>query len=82
MHQAAESMREVARQVIESLKWLNAALDKELRMEARVTIPGIAVILLADLHGKMLSKGCKLQELVGALAERLQLKEDATVQLF
>ena len=36
MTQAAESVREVARRVLESPKWLNAALDEELCMEARV----------------------------------------------
>ena len=41
-----ESVREVARQVLESPKWLNAALDKELRMEAHVSITGIMVILV------------------------------------
>ena len=39
-------MREVVRRVLESPKWLNAALDEELRMEARVSMTGIAVILL------------------------------------
>ena len=39
-------MREVARRVLETPKWLNAALDKELHMEARFTITGIVVILL------------------------------------
>ena len=29
----------------------------------------------------MLGKGCELQELLGALTERLQLKEDADVRL-
>ena len=44
--QAAESVREVAWRVLESPKWLNAALDEELCMEARVSMTGIAVILL------------------------------------
>ena len=44
--QAVEVVCEVARQVLESPKWLNAALDKELRMEARISMTGIAVILL------------------------------------
>ena len=39
-------MHEVAQRVFETPKWLNATLDKELRMEACVTITGIAVILL------------------------------------
>ena len=30
----------------------------------------------------MLSKGCEIQKLVGALAERLELKEDVAVRLF
>ena len=38
MKQAMESVREVARQVLESPKWLNTALDEELRMEARVSV--------------------------------------------
>ena len=46
MKQAVELVREVARQVLESPKWLNAALDEELCMEARVSMTGIAVILL------------------------------------
>ena len=44
--QAAESVCEVDRRVLESPKWLNATLDKELYMEARVSTTGIAVILL------------------------------------
>ena len=44
--QAVDSVCEVARRVLESPKWLNATLDKELRMEARVSMTGIAVILL------------------------------------
>ena len=44
--QATEAVREVARRVLESPKWLNAALDEELRMEACVSRTGIAVILL------------------------------------
>ena len=39
-------MWEVARQVLETPKWLNAVLHEELCMEACVTITGIAVILL------------------------------------
>ena len=39
-------MREVAWRVLETPTWLNIMLDKELRMEVRVTITGIAVILL------------------------------------
>ena len=39
-------MREVAQWVLQTPKWLNAALDKELHMEACVTITGIAVVLL------------------------------------
>ena len=44
--QAADSVCKVARRVLESPKWLNAALDEELCMEARVSMTGIAVILL------------------------------------
>ena len=36
----------MARRVLESPKWLNAALDEEIRMEACVSRTGIAVILL------------------------------------
>ena len=39
-------MCKVAWWVLETPKWLNAALDKELRMEVHVTITGIAVVLL------------------------------------
>ena len=39
-------MRKVARQVLETPKWLNTTLDKELCMEVRVTIMGIVVVLL------------------------------------
>ena len=41
-----EAMREVARQILETPKWLNAALDEELHMEACVTIMGIVAVLL------------------------------------
>ena len=41
-----EAMRKVARRVLETPKWLKAVLDEELHMEARVTMTGIAVILL------------------------------------
>ena len=44
--QATEAVCEVARRVLETPKWLNAALDKELCMEACTTITGIMVILL------------------------------------
>ena len=44
--QAVESVQEVARQVLESRKWLNATLDEEICMEARVSITGIVVIFL------------------------------------
>ena len=43
-----EAVCEVARWVLEAPKWLNAALDKELRMEACVTITGIMVVLLLE----------------------------------
>ena len=43
--QAAEAVREVARRVLETPKWLNATLDEELCMEVRVNVTGIAVIL-------------------------------------
>ena len=39
-------MCKVAQRVLETPKWLNATLDKELHMEARVTITCIAVVLL------------------------------------
>ena len=38
-------MREVARRVLETPKWLNTALDKELHIEACITIVAIAVVL-------------------------------------
>ena len=44
--QAAESMREIARRVMSSPRWLNAAPEDKLRMESRVTPAGIAVVLL------------------------------------
>ena len=39
-------MREVAQRVLETPKWLNAVLYEEFRMEACITITGIAVVLL------------------------------------
>ena len=39
-------MCKVAWQVLETPKWLNTALDDELRMEVHVTTTGIAVVLL------------------------------------
>lgn len=44
--QAARAVREIAQRVIDSPRWLNAARDDELRMEARVTPAGLAVVLL------------------------------------
>ena len=41
-----EAVCKVAQRVLETTKWLNAALDEELHMEVRVTITVIAVVLL------------------------------------
>ena len=41
-----EAVREVARWVLETPKWLNATLDEELHVEAHVTITSIAAVLL------------------------------------
>ena len=45
-HQAVEAMCEVDQRVLETHKWLNATLDEELRIEVRISITGIAMILL------------------------------------
>ena len=50
--EAGECIREVARHVIKVLRWLNADLSEELRMETRVSSCGIAALLLQRHPGK------------------------------
>ena len=52
MPEAVECVREVARCVIKALRWLNADLSEELRMETRVSSRGIAALLLQQHPGK------------------------------
>ena len=52
MPEAGECIREVARRVIKVLRWLNADLSEELRMETRVSSHGIAALLLQRHPGK------------------------------
>ena len=43
--QAAGAVREVAQCMLGTPRWLNAMMDEEPWMEARVTMAGIAVVL-------------------------------------
>ena len=52
MPEAGECIREVAWHVITALRWLNADLSAELRMETRVSSHGIATLLLQQYPGK------------------------------